>query len=223
MRLGDLRQHVWRGVNSLVHNTDTCWGRIEEMRRRSKVYFGSACCPKVMRPGLSLLVSLASAALIQMPANAQPKAGQEISQLKEGVCRVFAAHGPDPALQELHASCGARGLTLGTFSSFEVVNSKDLSAMLVDVRRGNERRIFMLSISAGQPLLEDLTGQIALASGRGPMSELSGLDLDLARFEQTGAIGVREPAGDRRSAKFADLDLGQQIARERGRLGAGKN
>ncbi len=100
---------------------------------------------------------------------------------------------------------------LGQASAFELVTSKDPNAVLVDVRLGDQRRILMLSIPGEQPLVEDLTGQLALAAGRGPMSGIDGVELDLGRFAQTGVVGLRAPPVEGRVAN------GQQYRRQYGR------
>lgn len=146
------------------------------------------------------------------PAAAQSTNTAEVpSQL----CRVSAVEGPAGPVQDLRASCGGRGLILGRITSFEAIPNEGLHATLVDARLGSERRVLLLSIKEdGQPLVEDLTGQVALAAGRGPMSGIDGVELDLSGFGQAGQIGVIGRPEDTGPARSSTLNLGQQIALE---------
>jgi hypothetical protein len=157
---------------------------------------------------------LAGIALFPNSAAAQQKSTVS-SKPGEGICRVYTVDAATGGAKELRASCNGRGFLLGSVSAFDVVNNKDLSAMLVDARLGDQRRILMLSVQGEQPLVENLTGQIALIAGRGPMSDLSGVDLDLSRFANAGVVGVRGQPEKGKLAKGGDVDLGQQISRER--------
>lgn len=69
----------------------------------------------------------------------------------------------------------------------------------------------------GQPLSEDLTGQIALMAGRGPMSGIDGVELDLKAFAKSGEIGLQPAPQDRGRARADRINLGEQIAFERAR------
>jgi hypothetical protein len=68
------------------------------------------------------------------------------------------------------------------------------------------------------PLLEDISGQIALAAGRGPMSDIGDVTVNLKEFAGAGRISVH-PA-DRVEAgggEARQLALDEQLERERGR------
>jgi hypothetical protein len=111
-------------------------------------------------------------------------------------------------------------MMLGPVSEFVAIDNDKLQATLIDAHIGSERRILLLSLQDdGRPLLEDLSGEIALAAGRGPMSGTNGIDLDLERFGSTGQIGVHGGPEDNGSGKSDSIDIGQQIAFEQSRQG----
>lgn len=137
----------------------------------------------------------------------------------DGPCRVFAFDAPGGDVKDLRAGCGGHGLILGPVTSFEAIANEALQATLVDMHLGSSRRVVLLTMPAdGQPLLEDLTGQLALAAGRGPMSELEGVELDLKAFARTGEVGVRGRPQDAGSRKAGKVGLARQIALTRARL-----
>jgi len=136
------------------------------------------------------------------------------------LCRVYSVPGAEGQPQELRAYCRGRAMMLGPASTFEAITNEALQATLVDVRFGSERRVLLLSFrDDGLPLAEDLTGQIALAAGRGPASSIDGVELDVSGFARTGEVGVRGRPEDTGNAKSDHVNLGQQIALERGRGG----
>lgn len=135
-------------------------------------------------------------------------------------CRVAAAESPAGDPRPLFATCQGKGLMLGSVSSFEAIDSEAIGATLVDLRRGTERRVLLISAQPdGTPLAEDVTGQIALAAGRGPMSGIDGIELDLKAFARTGEIGVKGGMQDTGRDKADRINLGQQVAAERSRMG----
>jgi hypothetical protein len=111
---------------------------------------------------------------------------------------------------------------LGSVTRFEAIPNEALQSTLIDAYRGGERRVLLLTIQEdGQALVEDLTGQIALAAGRGPMSAIDGVELDLKEFARTGEVGVRGKADGRASAKADKISIRDQIALERTRRSRG--
>ena len=162
--------------------------------------------------GLALLAAPAAAQRTPPPLNTEPPTQQ---------CRVYALDAPADQPRELRANCRGQGFLMGRATGFETVENESLNATLVDIRLGSSRRVLMLSIQPdGTGLVEDLTGQIALAAGRGPMSEIDGIELDLRGFERTGEIGVRGRPQDAGSRKVDRIDLSRQITAERSRRGA---
>lgn len=137
---------------------------------------------------------------------------------QEQYCLVQAQPDSHTGLQELRANCRGRGLILGEASDYKVTYNEALNATLVDMRLDGERRLLLITIQDnGLPLLEDLSGQVALAAGRGPMSELDGLEIDLSQYLTDGEIAVRPAAGGAAGEKSGVVKIGEQIALERAR------
>lgn len=175
-------------------------------------------------------LSLLGAGPAFMALAASPAAAQEappvVADDATSPCRVAAIDGGERRPRELRASCREYGLMLGPVSEYQVIASESLEATLVDARLGGDRRVLLLSIQMdGQPpLIEDLTGQIARAAGRGPMSAIDGVELDFKSFAQAGTIGVRGRPEDVGEARADTINLSEQIARERSRrVGTGRN
>jgi hypothetical protein len=134
-------------------------------------------------------------------------------------CFVYAA-ALEGGTQDLRASCKGRGLMLGSTTGYHVIANDALPATLIDTWRGSERRVLLISVQAdGAPFVEDLSGQIALAAGRGPLSRVEGIELDLANFASDSHIGVHAAPESVDRAKVVTIDIGQQVAMERLRSG----
>jgi hypothetical protein len=164
------------------------------------------------------LVALSALGLVlSVPAAAQEQDPSANAGLSSEPCRVFATDGAEGEAKRLWANCRGRGVILGPVTRFQAIVNEGLQATLVDTRFGSEQRVLLLSIQDdGQPLVEDLSGQIALAAGRGPLSEITGLEIDLGGFAEGGRLSVRaDPQAA--SQQAAQLDLGRQIAAERAR------
>lgn len=146
---------------------------------------------------------------------------QAVSAAAPGPCVVVSTTAVEGQAQTLTAVCGTQGIVLGRADSYQVQTNEVLPATLVDLTWNGNRRILMVSYPDGQPLLEDLSGTLALAAGRGPMSDLKGLDMDLSTFAQDGAVGVLPAADDGVSSdKSATVSLGAQIEAEQARASA---
>lgn len=115
---------------------------------------------------------------------------------------------------QLVAICKGQGLILGPADSFQVFENRGLETTVVDLTKGGERRVLMISFPGGELLLEDLTVTLAKSAGRGPMMGMKGITIDLGSFESNGEIGVSDTAGT-----SGRINLGQQIAAEASRRG----
>jgi len=145
------------------------------------------------------------------------RAEDSVAAAEAEICRIFSGVLDEGHVQELFAKCGEHALALGPVSDFKTVSNVDLGATLVDARHGGERRLLLLTIQeGGRPLVEDLSGQIALAAGRGPMSSIADVEIDLESFAQNGDMDVRQQA-EKQSRKIGRIDLRQQVVRERDR------
>lgn len=168
----------------------------------------------VPKRSLAIAALLLGAAISSVPAAAQDDLSLSAAP-SDQLCKVFAVEGSRDGVEQLLASCRGHGLMLGETSGYEVVINEALQATLVDMRLDGERRILLITIQEdGEPLVEDLGGQIALAAGRGPMSALDGLEIDLSRYLTDSEIAVR-PTGGAAGEKIGEVRIGEQIALER--------
>jgi len=173
----------------------------------------------------AVLALLAAASVLLTPvAIAQPAAPADAVSL-EGQCQVYAVDGAREGVKNLLASCGGQGVLLGPVAEFATFDNEELGATLIDLQRNGERRVLLLSLQPdGRSLVEDLTGQIALAAGRGPMSAIDGVELGLEDFSRTGEISVRGLPGDNGSRKAEKVGLAPQIAGTRAsRIGSAQD
>jgi hypothetical protein len=172
------------------------------------------------------LATLGSAFLLGVtmpaaPAMAQQADGEAVSaQVKPApICTVRTNDAMGPAqgsARPVMAICGTHGLLLGYADSFEVFRNESLQAVLVDMRRGEDRSILLISLQGDRPpLLEDISGQISMAADRGPIGSLEGLDIDVAGFVQGGTVDVRGRSETSEAAKAGTIDLQAQIAQAR--------
>lgn len=133
-------------------------------------------------------------------------------------CAVKVSDQIGPAIgpaQPVVAICGMKGLVLGYADSFEIATSKQIPAVLVNLLRGSERRILLVSLKeGGLPFLEDLTGQISVNVGRGPMSSLEGIEVDISGFASDGTIILRSQE-EGVYVRPIVLDVGRRIAEVR--------
>jgi hypothetical protein len=142
---------------------------------------------------------------------------QAISSAPLKPCDVFAQPATDGQAPVLIANCSGEGFLLGSADSYQVLQNAALRATIVDITQGTERRVLMLSYDNHKPLLEDITGSLALAAGRSAMSGINGLDIDLNAFAQSGTVSVRAAVGDAKPDNAATISLGSQIEAEQAR------
>ena len=111
------------------------------------------------------------------------------------------------------ASCQGQGFTLGTAESFEVATYSKSGAVAVLMTRFSRPRLFLLSQGeAGSILREDMTGELSRAAGRGGMSGLADIVVDLSAFEQTGRILLTPSARpDAKPSHAATLALAERL------------
>jgi len=152
---------------------------------------------------------------------------QRILPASEGqpACEVWTddtVMSPIGQAKPVFASCRGHGLILGYADKFQVFAHEPLEAVLVDLRTGSDRRVVMISLrDDGSPLLENLSGQIAMAAGRGPLSGLEGLEIDTSSFSREGVVGVRGSSGVTEALTPTNtIDLRPQLAELRASRGA---
>lgn len=133
--------------------------------------------------------------------------------LPEG-CDVAARPTGDSTVETIYANCHGRGLVLGRATAYRVFSNPALNATVVDIRLGSERRVLLLSLGKdGRPLLEDISGDIAMAADKGPMGGIASVAVDFDSFANDATLGVHSPI----SGNVRRLGLGTQLARERSR------
>ena len=132
-------------------------------------------------------------------------------------CEVVAvpmATGP----QMLEAHCGTQALLLGSADTYSVAANPDLDATVVDMGAGAGRRILLLRMrDDGGPVVEDITTTIALAAGKGRISPIDDVAVDLDAFAGEGKLSVEaQPAGEAEGAvpQTQTIDVGDQVALE---------
>lgn len=164
----------------------------------------------------SLLFASTGRAEVRSPSAPSPSVVLPLPDSK--VCAVFAVQDSKERPQQLRAVCKGRVFFLGPVTTFQAVANEGLNAELIEARFDSERRVWLLTVQEdGRTLQEDLTGQIARAAGRGPMSGIEGIELDFKQFAQTGEVGVRERPADRARTRADKIELSQQVNFERAR------
>jgi hypothetical protein len=163
---------------------------------------------------------LAGLLLAAAPVSAQTVATTTITP-SDKLCFVFTVDGTVSGTKELRASCGGRGIILGGTTGYRVFENHALKAIVIENNLDAQRRIVVIRLEAdGQPMVEDITSDLALAAGRGVMSNLRGLDINLEGFAADGAVGVGPAAGDATNDKSGIVNIGQRIADARAGQGA---
>jgi len=124
------------------------------------------------------------------PGIAQGGSMQQVHSELEG-CVVFPGVAAVAGLQEVRAVCWGVGLTLGEAESFRTSFNRVLKATIVELKRGQERRVILLRPDVeGRPMIEDISGDLAAAVGRAPWAGLQGLTPDFSEFAESASIVV---------------------------------
>ena len=115
------------------------------------------------------------------------------------------------------AICDGRGYTLGEADGFLTMPHRESGAVIAVLGRENDRKVWLLSRREDNKImLEDITPELAHASGRSPTANLTDIRVNLARFRATGVISAipstREGA---RPAIAADISLEERLMRRR--------
>lgn len=145
--------------------------------------------------GLSCrLPAFTAASLLSLGLSASPAAAQQYPLPSErpeaGICTVFAGASVD-GMQEVRARCWGTGLTLGSADRFRAFANPTLRSTIVEIERGGKRRVLLLRPFVDeQPLVEDISGTLAVAAGRVSWAGIDGLTLDFGQFVTSGRIGV---------------------------------
>ena len=114
--------------------------------------------------------------------------------------------------EALVARCGVYTVPLGRAETFKAFSNQSANAVLVDLRNPQSRRLILISRQGdGQPLTEDVSGQISMSAGKGPLSPIAELDIDLDSFASDGTIGVNVPASKGEAIRAGRIDLKHQV------------
>lgn len=170
----------------------------------------------------AIFLKIAGVALVQSPVYAQSTVPREspVQGSAQPLC-IVQSNAKLGAPKVLVAFCGGHGTILGPADEFSVFPNETAQAVVVDIRNKGVRKILLVSDQGkGQPLLEDISGQISMSAGKGPMAPLEDMNIDLSSFGADGVIFVVSRARD---GKAGRIDLGRQIAGARtARLAVGK-
>ncbi len=159
-----------------------------------------------------------------VPAALAQTAAPKTEPSRSSNCLVQARKVEGKASKRIVANCRGHGLQLGEADQYGVFSQDTLKAVLVDVRLGSRRTIWLISPREDcPPILEDVSGQISVAAGRNAFSSLSDTIIDFGRFARDGSIEIREVQGAKSAqeakgaiAPSVTIDFGQQIAQVRG-------
>lgn len=182
-----------------------------------------------------LAVVLAASLLL-----ASPSAAQEYplpSERPESrTCAVFAGASVD-GMQEVRARCWGTALNLGYADRFRAFDNPALRSTVVEIERGGKRRVLLLRPFVDeQPLVEDISGTLAVAAGRVSWAGIDGLTLDFGQFATSGRIGIApDPLAAARvegartsdspgsSVEANEIRIDQYIALDEARLAAAQS
>jgi hypothetical protein len=165
--------------------------------------------------GMAVALTLPSSAFAQAPSGSN----------SPNRCRGFEQTTVSGAESELHVVCGQAGTTLGPVDGFEIADLPALrSAVVVTTLHGSKRAWLLMQEDERLLAVEEITGTIARAMGRGPQRKIDDLDLDLGRGAAgllTAALkpGAQRPEGSSAPSR-ADIDLAGLVARSRQVRGA---
>lgn len=204
-----------------MSNSFTQWGceMIVGFRRAAVTVFALPAFAPVIAAGALVLSAQVSA---QETGSSFPDAPSEKAKADSPVCAVWTEEEAGAPGKALLASCDGRGLALGFVDDFQVYSNANQKALIVDSKLGDGRQIWLISTQEdGVPLVEDLGSQIAVAAGRGALSGLDGVKLDLVSFVDAGVIGVVGADQDIGLESMVTIDLGLQIAAERTKRNGG--
>lgn len=168
-----------------------------------------------------ILVPLAVALALPSSAFAQAPSGSNSPTRCRGIEQTTVS-GAEP---ELHVVCGQAGTMLGPVDGFEIADLPALrSAVVVTTLYGSKRAWLLMQEDERLLAVEEITGTIARAMGRGPQRKIDDLDLDLGRGAAgllTAALkqGVQRPEGSS-APVTTEIDLAALVARSRQVRGA---
>ena len=172
-------------------------------------------CAKPLVAVLAAVIALAS-----QPATAQQPPASHLEELRsqnDAICVVSERELGEGEAPQVIAACGGRAFVLGQADSFEAFENRGLNATVIDLVLGSERRVLLISFpdgETGQPLLEDITADLARSAGRNVRADLKDLALDFSTFAEDGEVGASQ------AGRSGRINIGQQISAEVSRRGS---
>lgn len=153
--------------------------------------------------GAALLAASSSGATAQAPA--------------APLCRAFEEAIEPGGPRVLQVVCAKAGTVLGRVDAYQMSPLPALKAAVVVASLDRSRRVWLVTSEGERSLgVEEITGTIARAAGRGASTRLDGLELgfgDGATGQLTaGIMSVRDR---KRGGAAGQVDLGQLVARMR--------
>jgi hypothetical protein len=105
-------------------------------------------------------------------------------------------------------------LLLGVADEYKAYPAEALGAVLVDLKRASAHTLLLITPrEGGQPLLENISGQLSLAAGRGPATTVRELSLNFDKFASDGIVEVADKgSGLAKAQGTARVNLAAQIA-----------
>lgn len=132
------------------------------------------------------------------------------------LCRAVESAPDSNDVRPLVVACGQGGVSLGPVDAYELIRLPALRAAVVVTSFDRSRRVWLITSEGGRELgLEEITGTIARAAGRGASLRLDGLELDFgdgATGQLTAGIMSVRAEGGGASSK---IDLTKLVARMR--------
>lgn len=120
-----------------------------------------------------------------------PFSSLALAQEGEHYCAIGASKVGDEKLLRIRAACAGTSVFLGEAENFKVFHNPSSQASLVELTSTNIDRVLLLRPDDnGQPIIEDLTGDLASLAGQVPWSGADNIVIDYGKFSSLGLISV---------------------------------
>jgi hypothetical protein len=182
--------------------------------------FSFAAAMKVSSRRRLVFALLPAVAAAHVPGAAQDYP-HPAEQPASAACTVSEGATAEDGIRPIRAHCWGYGLDLGSASRATWSSNEELRATIVELERSGERQVLLLRpFAGGSPIVEDLTGTLALRAARRSWEGLQGLSFELAGFAESGSIAVT--SADAAIEPFT-LDVAEYIALDEARLAAAQS
>lgn len=138
-------------------------------------------------------------------------------------CKTYLGSLDEGGAEVLQIVCGNAAAVLGQVDDYELVDLPALDAAIVVTTLNQSRRVWLAMPDGDKALiLEELTGTMARAAGRGATANIEGIDLNLDQIAagQLAASVVSQQSGIASEAvqgsdAVANVDFAKLVARAR--------